>query len=74
MKVIILDKEEEEIKMAVIELYFILHLFLILYISINFLINLIYIKIINKIKIKILFTFLFLVDYIHLPNVLLFHN
>ena len=51
MKVIILDKEEEEIKMAVIKLYFILHLFLIMYISINFLINLIYIKIINKIKI-----------------------
>ena len=49
MKVIISDKEEEEIKMADINIYFILHLFLIIYICISILINLIYIKIIKKI-------------------------
>ena len=51
MKVIISDKEEEEIKMADINIYFILHLFLIIYICINILINLIYIKIIKKLLI-----------------------
>ena len=51
MKVIISDKEEEEIKMADINIYFILHLFLIIYICISILINLIYIKIIKKLLI-----------------------
>ena len=51
MKVIISDKEEEEIKMADIDIYFILHLFLIIYICISILINLIYIKIIKKLLI-----------------------
>ena len=51
MKVIISDKEEEEIKMADIDIYFILRLFLIIYICISILINLIYIKIIKKLLI-----------------------
>ena len=57
MKVIISDKEEEEIKMADINIYFILHLFLIIYICISILINLIYIKIIKKLLILSTYVF-----------------
>ena len=49
MKVIISDNEEEEIKVVVINIYFILRFILLIYICINILINLIDIKIINKI-------------------------
>ena len=51
MKVIISDNEEEEIKVVVINIYFILRFILLIYICINILINLIYIKIIKKLLI-----------------------